>query len=63
VDGYGSAGEVVQVPDAGEAGKAVAAVLRPGDVVLVKASRSVALERVIESLRGEASGVDAGKPR
>jgi UDP-N-acetylmuramoyl-tripeptide--D-alanyl-D-alanine ligase len=63
VDGYGSAGEVVQAPDADEAGKAVAALLRPGDVVLVKASRSVALERVIESLRGEASGVDAGKPR
>jgi UDP-N-acetylmuramoyl-tripeptide--D-alanyl-D-alanine ligase len=70
VDGYAGAGEVVQAASAGEAAKAAAAVLRPGDVVLVKASRSVGLERVTEGLRalttfshGEASGVDAGEPR
>jgi UDP-N-acetylmuramoyl-tripeptide--D-alanyl-D-alanine ligase len=70
VDGYGSAGEVVRVASAGEAAKAVAEVLQPGDVVLVKASRSVGLERVTESLRAlpafshdEATGVDMGEGR
>jgi len=70
VEGYGSAGEVVRAASADEAAKAVAAVLRPGDVVLVKGSRSVGLERVAESLGalpsfsdGEASGVDTGGAR
>jgi UDP-N-acetylmuramoyl-tripeptide--D-alanyl-D-alanine ligase len=70
VDGYGSAGEVVRVASAGEAAKVVAEVLQPGDVVLVKASRSVGLERVTKSLRAlptfshdEATGVDMGEGR
>ena len=45
--GYGT-GE--WVPDADEAARRLAEVLQPGDVVLVKGSRSVGLERVAENL-------------
>ena len=40
----------VRFPDAAAAASGIAAVVRPGDVVLVKASRGVALERVCEVL-------------
>lgn len=40
------------VSSAGEAGDALAALLRPGDVVLVKGSRSVGLETVAAKLTG-----------
>jgi UDP-N-acetylmuramoyl-tripeptide--D-alanyl-D-alanine ligase len=69
VDGYGAAGEVVRAASVDEAADAVAALLRPGDVVLVKASRAVGLERLTESLRAllglarDASGVDAREGR
>ena len=43
--------EVAQVDAAEEAGDALRAVLRPGDVVLVKGSRSVGLEAVAAKLR------------
>ena len=43
--------EVVQVDAAEEAGDALRAVMRPGDVVLVKGSRSVGLEAVAAKLR------------
>ena len=38
------------VADAAEAGRRLAAMLRPGDVVLLKASRAVALEQAFEAL-------------
>ncbi len=44
------AADIVRVPDAGAALKALPALLRRGDVVLVKASRSEALERVVDGL-------------
>ncbi len=40
---------VREVPDAGAASKALAQYLRPGDMVLLKGSRAMALERVLDS--------------
>jgi UDP-N-acetylmuramoyl-tripeptide--D-alanyl-D-alanine ligase len=42
---------VTRVSDADEAADAVERLLRPGDAVLVKASNSVGLARVVERLR------------
>jgi UDP-N-acetylmuramoyl-tripeptide--D-alanyl-D-alanine ligase len=49
------AGELLAVPDVGSAVEAVAARLRPGDVVLVKAAHAAGLERVALALTGEAA--------
>ena len=46
------------VGDRGEAVAVLRAIVRPGDVVLVKASRGVALETVVEALR---AGIPAGE--
>ncbi|HUA42779.1 MAG TPA: UDP-N-acetylmuramoyl-tripeptide--D-alanyl-D-alanine ligase [Streptosporangiaceae bacterium] len=46
-------GELVAVPDAAAAVRALADRLRSGDVVLVKASHSIGLERVALALTGE----------
>jgi UDP-N-acetylmuramoyl-tripeptide--D-alanyl-D-alanine ligase len=48
-------GELISVPDAGSAVTALGNLLGPGDVVLVKASRTVGLERVALALTGEAA--------
>jgi UDP-N-acetylmuramoyl-tripeptide--D-alanyl-D-alanine ligase len=48
-------GELVHVPDAAAALETVRSQMRPGDVVLVKASHSVGLERVALALTGERS--------
>ena len=49
-------GSVVVVDDAGAAASAVASLVRPGDVVLVKASRGIGLEVVAEALEGAPHG-------
>ncbi len=48
-------GELLGVPDTGSAVVALGNLLEPGDVVLVKASRSAGLERVALALTGEAA--------
>ena len=49
----GWSGELVPVADAAAAVDAVCSRMRPGDVVLVKASHSIGLERVALALTGE----------
>jgi UDP-N-acetylmuramoyl-tripeptide--D-alanyl-D-alanine ligase len=51
-EGYGDAGDVTLVAGAGEAAEHARGSLRHGDVVLVKGSRSVGLERVAQALTG-----------
>jgi UDP-N-acetylmuramoyl-tripeptide--D-alanyl-D-alanine ligase len=51
-------GELVAVPDAAAAVRALADRLRSGDVVLVKASHSIGLERVALALTGERPLID-----
>ncbi len=49
----GAAGVVVlEAPDPDQAVTVVAAAVRPGDVVLIKASRAVGLDRVAAALEG-----------
>ena len=63
VDAAGREGlEAVFVATPEEAGERIAAELRPGDAVLLKASRGVRLERALEVLKARsaaAAGVDA----
>jgi UDP-N-acetylmuramoyl-tripeptide--D-alanyl-D-alanine ligase len=47
-------GELISVPDGASAVAALGNLLAPGDVVLVKASRSAGLERAAHALTGEA---------
>ncbi|HEV3048077.1 MAG TPA: UDP-N-acetylmuramoyl-tripeptide--D-alanyl-D-alanine ligase [Solirubrobacteraceae bacterium] len=56
----GFAGETRAAADAREAGELVARLVRDGDTVLVKASRGVGLERVVERLRAGPAGGGAG---
>ena len=57
---YGRRGRVRHVPDADAAVALLAAQLRPGDVVLVKASRAAGLERVAAALTA-AAGTGAAR--
>ncbi len=58
----GFPGESHAAPDARAAGELVGGLLREGDTVLVKGSRGVGLERVLEHLRGEARGAREPAP-
>ncbi|HLM86743.1 MAG TPA: UDP-N-acetylmuramoyl-tripeptide--D-alanyl-D-alanine ligase [Solirubrobacteraceae bacterium] len=53
--GHGFSGETHAVADARAAAELVGGLLRDGDAVLVKGSRGVCLEQVVERLRGDAS--------
>lgn len=39
------------MPDSSQAGESLARAIRPGDVVLLKGSRGVKLEKVLEALQ------------
>jgi UDP-N-acetylmuramoyl-tripeptide--D-alanyl-D-alanine ligase len=55
-DAFGDAGEAVLAPDAERAAELVPGLVGDGDTVLVKASRGVGLERVVEALVAAAGG-------
>ena len=52
-------GDILTVPDADGAVAALRGRLAPGDVVLVKASRGIELERVVDGLVAALGGPDA----
>ncbi len=54
-DAFGDAGEAVLAPDAAAAARLVPGLLEPGDTVLVKASRGIGLETVVEALAAGAA--------
>ncbi|MGQ0695694.1 MAG: glutamate ligase domain-containing protein, partial [Nitrospiraceae bacterium] len=43
---------ILEVPDAAAAAAAVKTMVKPGDIVLVKASRGMKLEQVVHALQG-----------
>jgi len=49
--GYDNAGPVYQVPDARSAGACLKEIVRPEDIILIKASRGMGLERVIDFIK------------
>ncbi|MGD8377222.1 MAG: UDP-N-acetylmuramoyl-tripeptide--D-alanyl-D-alanine ligase [Acidobacteriota bacterium] len=54
--GEGGVATVVHLPDSEEAAAAVADLVRPGDTVLVKGSRGMRMERVVQALQVRAAG-------
>lgn len=58
--GGSSADRARSVPDADAAARLVTALVRPGDAVLVKASRVGGLERLVDALRASLKGTLAG---
>ena len=55
-------GDLLHVPDAQAAVRAISVLLAPGDVVLVKASRAAGLEQVALALIGELPGREVRRP-
>lgn len=52
--GYGSdQGQVYHVLDAVTAGECIASIMAPGDIILIKASRGMGLEKTIDYIKGE----------
>lgn len=52
--GYGSKqGQVYHVSDAITAGECIASIMAPGDIILIKASRGMGLEKTIDYIKGE----------
>jgi UDP-N-acetylmuramoyl-tripeptide--D-alanyl-D-alanine ligase len=56
-------GEAVEVPDVDDAVNLLRSELRPGDVVLVKASRAASLERVAQAIADDTGAGPAARPQ
>jgi len=46
-------GHVYHVPDAAAAGECIASIMTPGDIILIKGSRGMGLEKTIDYIKGE----------
>ena len=57
------AGEVRHFPDSEAAAPYVVSAVRPGDLVLVKGSRGMKMERVVQALLAHGGGPSPGRPR
>jgi UDP-N-acetylmuramoyl-tripeptide--D-alanyl-D-alanine ligase len=53
--------EVGHFGDAAEAARWLAGAIRPGDLVLVKGSRGMRMERIVQALTGGADAAGAGE--
>ncbi|MEF9918660.1 MAG: hypothetical protein RR790_05310, partial [Eubacterium sp.] len=51
LEGSGNRVQKYLMPDAESAEKCIHALLEPGDIILIKGSRGIHLERVVESIK------------